>query len=556
VAAIDRPLTDDTITYAYDQVGRVTTRAINWAANTVTWAFDALGRVTSETNVLGAFAYTYDGPTSRVATVTYPNGQTCTYSYLPAIQHKRLQTIHHRYPTAATLSKFDYTYDAVGNILTWRQQADTTAVVWRYGYDAADQVTRAVKHSTDTQETILQRFAYAYDPAGNRTVEQIDDAATLSSYDTLNRITAQAPGGPLQVAGTLNEPGTVTIAGTPASVDASNGFRGTAPATPGTTTFTVVARDAAGNQLTQAYEVDVAGAWRTLTYDASGNLTSDGTRTFEWDARNQLVAVNTGTGRTEFRYNEKRQRSRTIHVENGVPQSDVATIWCATQICEERDYGTNTVRRRDFQDGIETGSGDLFVTLDHLGSPAEVSSSAGALLGRWSYDAFGRAMREFGTTSISRGFTGHEFEATTGLGLAPYRAYDPALARWLSEDPLPGGILAGDGPNLYWYSRNSPIRYVDPLGLVCGSAGNDWIVPDSHGAWDFSQPCQNHDWCYEDCADTREGCDIRFWNDLMKRCKRLKGMPRIYAACVASAKLYYTAVHWFGESSYNCTTCE
>jgi hypothetical protein len=25
----------------------------------------------------------------------------------------------------------DYTYDAVGNILTWRQQADTEAVVWR-----------------------------------------------------------------------------------------------------------------------------------------------------------------------------------------------------------------------------------------------------------------------------------------------------------------------------------------------------------------------------------------------------------------------------------------
>lgn len=163
--------------------------------------------------VLGTFTYTYDGPTSRLATVTYPNGQTSTYSYLPANQDRRLQTIHHRYPNAATLSKFDYTYDAAGNILTWRQQADTTAVLWTYGYDAVDQLTRAVQHATDPSETVLQRYAYAYDPAGNRTVEQIDDSVTLSSYDPLNRLTAQAPGGPLVVAGLLNEPGTVTIAG-------------------------------------------------------------------------------------------------------------------------------------------------------------------------------------------------------------------------------------------------------------------------------------------------------------------------------------------------------
>lgn len=46
VASVDGPWTDDTITYTYDQLGRVTTRAINGVG--VTWAFDALGRITSE----------------------------------------------------------------------------------------------------------------------------------------------------------------------------------------------------------------------------------------------------------------------------------------------------------------------------------------------------------------------------------------------------------------------------------------------------------------------------------------------------------------------------
>jgi YD repeat-containing protein len=39
-------------------------------------------------------------------------------------------------------------------------------------------------------------------------------------------------------------------------------------------------------------------------------MTSDGTRTFEWDARNQLVAVNTGTQRSEFAYDGLRRRVR------------------------------------------------------------------------------------------------------------------------------------------------------------------------------------------------------------------------------------------------------
>jgi hypothetical protein len=135
--------------------------------------------------------------------VTYPNSQTSTYSYYANTGDRRLQTIHHKYPNTTTLSRFDYTYDAVGNILmftscAWgptptrlaprlrssrgpqalRQQADSTAVLWAYGYDAADQLTAAIKKSTDPTPVVLTRYGFAYDPAGNRTVEQIDDAVT------------------------------------------------------------------------------------------------------------------------------------------------------------------------------------------------------------------------------------------------------------------------------------------------------------------------------------------------------------------------------------------
>jgi len=119
--------------------------------------------------------------------VTYPNAQTSTYSYFDDEGDFRLQTIHHKNPSAATLSKFDYTYDPVGNILTWRQErAGAAAKIYAFSHDAVDQLTAAVLTDTNTTPTILKRQAWAYDPAGNRTVDQTDDAVFATSHDAMN----------------------------------------------------------------------------------------------------------------------------------------------------------------------------------------------------------------------------------------------------------------------------------------------------------------------------------------------------------------------------------
>ena len=46
-------------------------------------------------------------------------------------------------------------------------------------------------------------------------------------------------------------------------------------------------------------------------------MTSDGTRTFEWDAVNRLVAVNIDTHRSEFAYDGVDRRVRIVEKENG-----------------------------------------------------------------------------------------------------------------------------------------------------------------------------------------------------------------------------------------------
>ena len=163
VASVDGPLAEDTITYAYDELGRVVQRAIN--SVDVTWAFDALGAVTAETNVLGTFTYAYDGVSGRVATVTYPNHQTSTYtlpSTTPAIAGCRRFTTStlaaRRCRGSTTPTTRSATSSRGGSRRTRR------AVLWAYGYDAADQLTWAVKKTTDTLPTVLKRYVYGYDP--------------------------------------------------------------------------------------------------------------------------------------------------------------------------------------------------------------------------------------------------------------------------------------------------------------------------------------------------------------------------------------------------------
>jgi RHS repeat-associated protein len=510
VATVDGPLPNDTIAYSYDALGRVVGRTIDGAANALSVQYDALGRVTSETNALGTFGYGYDGASGRLATVTYPNGQTSAYTYLAATQDHRLATIHHRLPNTTTLSRFDYTYDAVGNILTWQQQAGAAAPArWTYGYDAADQLTRAVKATSEPTPLVLQRFAYAYDPAGNRLVEQIDDGVTAWTYDALNRLVAQAGGGVLQVEGRVDEPATVTIQGQAAPVSSAQTFTGPLAVVPGTNVFTIAATDASGNTATARYEVDVSDAPKTFTYDANGNLTGDGTRTFEWDARNQLVAVNVGTHRSEFVYDGLQRRVRMIEKENGATTSDTRVLWCETAICGERAADGTSVRRRAFglgepfgyAQGEQVAGQARFFTTDHLGSVREVTDPASTLLARYAFDPWGRRTVTAGSDVTTVGFTGHRTHTSSGLALTLYRGYDAGLGRWVSEDPIG---LAG-GINRFSYVRNRVVVRVDPLGLqeCCGRKVTIWICERTIDAW-YGSFLPTHK--YVCCGGPNVGC--------------------------------------------------
>ena len=460
LAAIDGPLDNDTISYSYDELGRAISRSIGSVE--ATWTFDALARLTSETSVLGTFLYGYDGLTERIASVTYPNDQASYFSYFGGTEDRRLQTIHHIYPNGTTLSRYDYTYDARGNILTWSQQADSAAAVqWSYGYDAADQMVAAIKRTTDPSAAVLKRYAYRYDVTGNRTAEQIDNSVLSATFNRVNGLLSRQPVGPVMFRGTTNEPSTVTIGSVKATVNSANEFQAAVPITAGVNTIGMSARDASGNTTYQNYQLSNVGTSTTFVNDANGNLLSDGTRTFEWDARNQLAAVTVGSHRSEFTYNGLHQRVRIVEKESGLVQSDTRLVWCQAVICEERASAGGAVLRRVFALGEQTGGASHFFSVDHLSSVNEVTAANGSLLARYAFDPWGRRTVVAGVDVTNVGFTGYYFHGPSGTELSQYRAYDGDLGRWLSEDP--SGLVAGVNRSIY--ANNEPVVFRDALGL-------------------------------------------------------------------------------------------
>lgn len=182
--SISVPLPNSTVFYSYDELGRVASRSINGVAQSLT--YDALSRPVVVTNLLGSSQYAYVNATARLASQTYPNGETIHYSYYSNAGDQRLQQILNLKADSSLLSSFGYAYNAAGEITSWTNQWDTLpSRVWDFSYDAADQLTGAIR--TDGMNPISTNN-YTYDVAGNRTLATADASTNQFSYNDLNQL--------------------------------------------------------------------------------------------------------------------------------------------------------------------------------------------------------------------------------------------------------------------------------------------------------------------------------------------------------------------------------
>ncbi|MGH7837350.1 MAG: RHS repeat-associated core domain-containing protein [Candidatus Binataceae bacterium] len=200
-----------------------------------------------------------------------------------------------------------------------------------------------------------------------------------------------------------------------------------------------------------------------LSYDAHGNLTSDGTNSYSWDARNHLSGISGGVT-ASFIYDPfGRRSSKTIggtttqflydglnplqELDGALPPNVTANLLTGLGIDEY-------FSRSD-------SSGPMNFLSDALGSTLGLSNSSGALATSYTYDPFGNVSTSGAANVNPYQFTGRENDAT-GLYFNRARYHSPTYQRFIAQDPV--GFGGGD-PNFYAYAFNDPLSYVDPSGF-------------------------------------------------------------------------------------------
>jgi RHS repeat-associated protein len=407
---IEGPWDGDTITYAYDQIGRTVSQGIQGGED-LTVEYDSLGRVTWTQNALGHFDHVYDGVTHRLLqTVSQAIGQTSNYTYFGNDYDRRLQTLENLDSGHNNLSKFDYTYAPPGRglVTSWSRQLGTTSSERWFAYDDAQQLLSARNNADPSAAT--QENDYGYDGAGNRTSDSF-----------FNPQGAHGNG--------------IHHTYTPSDANQIEGFSTQTNNDPPVNTVPI--------------------------YDNAGNVTNDGQgKVFEWDTANRLVAINYGTQRSEFTYDGLARRVKIVEKTGSLVTSTKRFVWVGNTITQERG-SHNQLTRQYFAEG-EYRDKPYYYTRDHLGSIRELTNSDGLLVARYDYDPYGQRTKLSGTADVDFGYTGHYHHVPSGLILTLYRAYNPVHGRWISRDP----IGQGGGPNLYEYASNNSINLFDPLGLM------------------------------------------------------------------------------------------
>jgi RHS repeat-associated protein len=304
------------------------------------------------------------------------------------------------------------------------------------------------------QAASQMQVSYSYDDANHLTGVTQGSTSVAFGYDIAGRrISATLPGGisaayswdaASQLSGITYTSGTTTLgaltygynlAGRVTSRDGTL-FQSVLPAAVTSATYNLA------NRLTAR---TAAGVTASPIWDTNGNLTSDGIRSYTWDARDRLIGI---TGVASFVYDAFGRRQTATR--GSTTTAFLYDFWDVAQEQQGGSPSSNLLLGLGV-DELLSRNGSTFLT-DALGSTAALAN-LGIVQTNYGYDPYG-VVQVTGTASDnSFQFTGRESD---GTGLLNYRNcyYNPALGRFVSEDPM--GVSAGD-INLYRYVGNNPV---------------------------------------------------------------------------------------------------
>ena len=406
----------ETIAYTYDALNRETLKDIpGGTSEDVYSAYDALGhRLYAHFASSGGSGidYAYDGIGRLSSETSY--GQALSFQYDPASNRTRIT-----YPDALYV---------------------------QYTYDAANRMLNVEENSATSGAGLLA--IYAYDEIGRRhTITRGNGAVTTFGYDGVSRLTSLGQDLPA----TDNDQ-TLTFGYTSASQIASRGatndaYHWAAPAVSATYTRNGL------NQYTS-----VGGV--TFSYAGSdgqrGNLTSDGSRSFDYDLENRLISVS-GSASLTLGYDPLGRLHQTT-----ASSTTTSYLYDGDHLIGEYN-GSTLTERYVHGAGVDeplvwyhgAGATDRrYLIADDQGS---IIAESGSSTLRYKYGPYGEPNAWLGSRFR---YTGQIALPEMQLYHYKARVYDPIIGRFLQTDPV--GYQTD--PNLYLYVGNDPLNHADPDG--------------------------------------------------------------------------------------------
>jgi RHS repeat-associated protein len=288
------------------------------------------------------------------------------------------------------------------------------------------------------------------------------------TYNNVNELTGIAAGGAARFQGSTNKAvKSATINSTvPATLNWSENFTGNAVLSTGLNNATVSAVDGANNTVTNPYKISVnSGSSSSLTYDSNGNMTSDGTNSYAWDAENRLIKITyPGSGNySSFTYDALGHWASIVETASGSVTSTKQFVWANGVSPLEARNSSSTITAQYFSLGQTISGTSYYYFKDHVPSICGTTNSAGTIQAQYAYDPYGQVTKIAGSGPDSDfQYAGYYYHSRSGLNLTLNRAYNASFGRWINRDP----IEEAGGINLYSYANNEPVQNSDPSGLA------------------------------------------------------------------------------------------